>query len=74
MRLFLTGLILLSLITAASASPSDVEERTQWFQNLESRADGTAGEGEAFNYIAQNLDRLNVSYSRYSLDTGERGH
>ncbi len=74
MRLFLTGLILLSLTTAASASPSDVEERTQWFQNLESRADGTAGEREAFNYIAQNLDRLNVSYSRYSLDTGERGH
>ena len=74
MRCFLTTLLFLLLVVSAAASPSDVENHIRFFKALDSRADGTEGEREAFEYIAGHLDDLNIFYDRQSLNNGERGH
>ena len=62
------------IILPNAAAISDIEANYTFFADLGSRADGTAAERLALDYIAKSLDTLNVRYSREPLDSGERGH
>jgi len=73
MRASLAILVSITILPNAAAIV-DIEANQAYFMSLGSRTDGTAAERLALEHIAESLDALGITYSRESLDSGERGH
>lgn len=74
MRRQLIFIFVYFLTVGLFASPELVEEDIFWFNNLETREDGSAGEAASFERIAARLDSLRLSYNIQLLSNTDGGH
>ncbi|RKX73581.1 MAG: hypothetical protein DRP60_11645 [Spirochaetes bacterium] len=74
MRYVFSIMLLFLVVHFSGADPSDIESDMNLFLSFGSRADGTDGENEALNYIADKLKEMDIGFKRQLLNTEKRGH
>ncbi len=74
MRYVFSVILLFLILQFSGAAPSDIESDMNLFLSFGNRADGTDGERESLNYIADRLKEMDIVFNRQHLNTEKRGH
>ena len=74
MRVTLVAVLVSIVVLSAGADATGLLQDMSSFRMMGSRADGTAGEKLASDYIVDRLDELGIPFERQSMTNLERGH
>jgi hypothetical protein len=74
MKNVLLGLALLAAVGSAAAAQSSILDDYRFFQSLYPRAEGSEGEGRAFEYIIRRLEEMGLSWERYDASESDTVH